>query len=306
MASLIAGVSSCAVLTSSQVNEVKTFAKASEEYTALPGALVQSYGILLRNNKLLAVSRQEFGAKDSQGGIDTARANQAWEDIQEAYTLEYTFRGAAEQMDAALAVLKTYSQILTTLTSDNYTNALGESAAKLGKSLDAATDAYSQKYSAAKPLQKAGGAIAQGVRTAGGLYIRHRQIAILRDTVEAANPLIQGLMSQVEDIAANRLKPDFANYEKNYLGAEFKSVANNSQRLAVTTVSAVYDDLNRARRSAILADQVAAAAGTYKRAHERLVENTRERADLKQPITEIETLIKEVNEGTKVRRTVGG
>jgi DNA repair exonuclease SbcCD ATPase subunit len=209
-------------------------------------------------------------------------------------------------MDAALAVLKTYSQILTTLTSDNYTNALGESAAKLGKSLDAATDAYSQKYSAAKPLQKAGGAIAQGVRTAGGLYIRHRQIAILRDTVEAANPLIQGLMSQVEDIAANRLKPDFANYEKNYLGAEFKSVANNSQRLAVTTVSAVYDDLNRARRSAILADQVAAAAGTYKRAHERLVENTRERADLKQPITEIETLIKEVNEGTKVRRTVGG
>jgi DNA repair exonuclease SbcCD ATPase subunit len=124
--------------------------------------------------------------------------------------------------------------------------------------------------------------------------------------VEAANPLIQGLMSQVEDIAANRLRPDFANYEKNYLGAEFKSVANNSQRLALTTVSAVYDDLDRARRSAILADQVAAAAGTYKRAHERLVENTRERADLKQPIEEIETLIKEVNEGTKVRRTVGG
>jgi hypothetical protein len=306
MAGLLADISSCAVLTSSQVNEVKTFAKVSDQYTALPGSLVQSYGVLLRNNKLLAVSRNEFGAKDNQGRVNPSESIKAWDSIQDAYTLEYTLRDAAEQMDAALAVLKNYSQILTKLASDDYTDALGESAAKLGTSLDAATDAYSNKYSADKPLTKAGGLIAQSVRTAGGLYIRHRQIVILRDTVAAANPLIQGLMVQIEDIASNQLKPAFVNYEKNYLGAEFRSVANNSQRLAVTTVSAVYDDLNRARRSAILSEQVATAAGTYKRAHERLVEKTRARADLIQPIEEIETLIKEVNEGTKVKRTVGG
>ena len=85
---LLLSSAGCAVLTSSQVREVENFTKATEEFVDLPAALPQTYGLLLRNNVLLAVSRYEFGVRDDQRRVDTARANQAWEDVKTAYNLE--------------------------------------------------------------------------------------------------------------------------------------------------------------------------------------------------------------------------
>ena len=50
-------------------------------------------------------------------------------------------------------------------------------------------------------MKEVGGLIAQVVRGAGGIYIRHRQFVILRDTLKDADPLISDLMPEVRDIA---------------------------------------------------------------------------------------------------------
>jgi hypothetical protein len=298
------GLMACAVLTSSQVSEVKNFVQASEAYTELPGALVQSYGILLRDNELLKVSRYEFGKRGVGGAIDTAQANTAWNDIKKAYELEEELSVAGKRMDGALAVLKTYSNILSVLVSDEYTKALGEITVKLGKSLDNSIESYNKKYRADNPLEKIGGLVGQVVRSAGGIYIRHRQYIILRDTLQAADPLIKNLMAEVKDIASNQMKPAIENYEKNYLSKEFKSVANNSGRLSVTVVMFVYEDLRRTRQAALLSDQVAKAADTYALAHEKLVGKTRKRQDLDQVIDELQALRKEVEEANKVKKNI--
>ena len=237
----------CAVLTTSQVQEVKHFAQASDGYIELPGALVHSYGVLLRDSQLLALSRQKFSADD------TVTANSAWDKIVGAYNMEQNLDDTSKQMDGALAVLKQYSLILTQLVADDYTNALGESSAKLGTSLDGAISDYNAKYrTAANPLPSAGGYIAEAVRLAGGLYIRHRQAKILKDTIAKANPLIQGLMGDVETVA-DKMSTNYEAYEKTHLETPFKEVANGSGRLTVTTIAVVYDDLYRARSGKILA-----------------------------------------------------
>ena len=295
------GLSGCAVLTSSQVREVGNFTKATQEFVDLPAALPETYGILLRDNVLLAVSRNEFGAPDDQRGVDATRANQAWEDVKTAYSLETEFGEAGRRLDGALEVLRLYAEILTVLVSDQYGAELEESAVRLGNSLDAATEAYNKAYRKDPPLKKAGSRVGEAVRATGGIYLRQRQIAVLRETVEEAAPLIEDLMTEIEDIAAKQFKPAFTNYEENYLGKEFRSVAINSRRVSVTTVMAVYEDLKRARTGAALADQVAQAARTYTQAHRTLVEKTRSRRDLKKGIEEIQTLKKEIDAARRVK-----
>ena len=163
-------LTACAALTSSQIGEVKKFAVASEAYSALPGSLAQSYGILLRDNKLLSLSRYEYGT-DTGSGVDTTKANQAWDSITGAYALEQGFDAAGKRLDAALKVLKDYSGLLTLLVSDQYSDALGQSAVDLGKAIDGATDAYNKQFKPANPLSKVGGDVGQVVRAAGGVYL---------------------------------------------------------------------------------------------------------------------------------------
>jgi len=288
----------CAVLTTSQVREVKRFSEATDAYTELPGGLARSYGVLARNTSLLALSRKEFSASD------TTNANRAWQEIGQAYETEQTLAAAAERMDRALAVLKIYSQILSQLVSDDYTNALGESSAKLSTSLNSAIDAYNKnKEPAANPLPAVGGNIAESIRLAGGLYIRHRQARILKDTIAEANPLIQALMGNVKIIAENQAQ-DFKAYESK-LKTEFMQVADENRRLTVTTIAVVYDDLSRAYAGEALAKKVGEAATAYAAAHQALVDKTRERMDLKELIAEIQALRSEVKAAQEIKATMG-
>jgi hypothetical protein len=295
----------CAVLTTSQVKEVERFVKASNEYTELPGALANSYGVLLRDNKLLSVSRYQYGTVGPRGGVDTGKSGKAWQEVEDAYRLEVVFNETGKRMDAALGILQDYSRILTALVPDEYTAALDESTRELGTSMDKAIEAYNKSYSPAKPLTKVGGTIGLVIRAAGGLYIRHRQAEILRDVIEKANPLVEGLMDEVAMIATEKFKPALSNYETNYLQSTFMSVVNDSKRIDYATMMLIYEDLRRVKTTEILADQVAQAARTYKKAHGQLVSNTRQSADLKNVIEEVQTLEKEVQAAQKVKKSIG-
>ena len=290
----ILSFSACAVLTTSQVQEVKRFSQVTDAYTELPGELIRSYGELERDSALLALSRKEFSTKNIE---DTA---EAWNKIEGAYKSEHNLDALGKRMDSALAVLKVYSEILNQLVSDDYTDALGESSANLGKSLNSATDEYNKKYGSTNPLPSVGGNIAETIRLSGGLYIRYRQTKILRETIVKANPLIQSLMKDVEDIAS-KMETNFKESENTHIETPFKQMAERSGRLPVTTLMFVYNDLYRARSGQELANKVGEAAKTYSNAHKELVDKTRKRMNLKEMIAEIQTLQSEVNEAKDIK-----
>ena len=304
VATTLACVCGCALLTPSQVREVKTFAQASVDYTELPGELARSYGVLLRDHKLLAVSRQEYGSESANGAVDTVKSKKAWGEIKVAYTLEREFDEDGKRMDAALKVLGVYSEMLTVLVSDKYTDDLQNSAANLAKGLDSTADAYNKAFPSDVPLQKVGTVVGQVVYGAGALYIRHRQFEILRDTVKLADPLVSNLMTKVECIASAKMGTAFANYENEFLGRQFMLAAEGQQHIEMATVSAVYDDLVRARAGVALADSVAAAARAYRKAHLSLVENTRAPMTLTQAIETVKALKKEVDAAKKIKEKV--
>lgn len=301
---LLLTITNCAVLTQSQIYEVEKFAKTSKQYNNLPGMLPESYGILLRNNKLLKVSREEFGTADKKGRIDPSYAKRAWQEIKDAYRLETDLYADGRKLKSAHSILAVYSEILATLVSDDYNEALSRKAQRLGKKLDKITDEYNGAFSKNNPIDKIGGTIAMAIRGASGIYLRNKQAAIIQTTVEKADPMIESLMKDIEHIALHLFKPAFQNYEDNYLGQVFKSVAINSNKISVCTTAFVYDDLKRTRNAIDLSDKVAKASKTYRQAHLTLVKNTRFRKDLEAIIEQIDTLDKEIDEAETIEKKV--
>lgn len=297
-------ISGCSVLTTSQINEVRQFIKASDEYNELPGSLAQSYGILQRNNTLLEISGMEFGLVDEKGGVETDNAKRAWNDIKKAYKVEQEYQSTGQQMNEALTILKTYSQLLAMLVSDDYTDKLSKNVEGMGKSIDEAVNSYNNKFRTSNPLRSPGGDLAGLIRGVGGIYIRNQQEKILQDILSKADPLVKDLMSEVENIALKKMKPSFVNYEDNVLGKSLKSVANSKGDLQVGTIIFVYDNLSRVRQGIDLSDRIARAAHTYMVAHEKLIQNTRTRMNLNYAIAEIEALKKEVEAAKDIREKI--
>jgi hypothetical protein len=283
----IFSITGCAVLTSSQVDEIKRFSQATDAYTNLPGNLTRLYGELLRDSQLLDLSIEEFNTDDP------LTAESAWNKIVVAYDSEQTFSQLGNRMDTALHVLKIYSDLLGKLASDDYTESLDKSSERLGKSLREAIDTYNDNFRKDDPLPFININIARGARLAGGLFLRYRQAQVLKDVIEKADPLVQELMDDVREIS-NIMADNYKHYEDDDLKVRFKNVAIEMGRLNTATYTFVYNNISRARAGQKLAEKVGKSATTYASAHRALLNNTRIRMNIRGMIDQIQVLRNEI------------
>ena len=80
-----------------------------------------------------------------------------------------------------------------------------------------------------------GSVAAQGVRGAGGFYLRRKQTILLKDYVERADPLIEALTRDVEDMIGERVYPHLKDLTGR-VEREFINSANQQGKLGLTTV----------------------------------------------------------------------
>jgi hypothetical protein len=285
-------LSGCAVLTPSQVKEVGRFAQATEGYGALPGAVISMYGQVAEENRLLAVTGYTFRAGDKT-------ADQALEDMKSARQRHREFNAAAKQADEALEILNLYASALTILASDDFTISLDESATAVGKSLDKAIAAYNDSYQ--KNFSLIGSAAAQGVRGAGGFYLRRKQTLLLKDYVERADPLIESLTRDVEDMIGDRVSPHLKDLTGR-VEREFINSANHQGKLDLTTVVRINRIFYQLEGAESLAGAARSSAKRYREAHRALKEALDKKQDLKGVIEQVTVLADEVNAAQKLKK----
>lgn len=292
--------SGCAVLTQSQVEEVRRYAEATSEYTSLPGAVVVAYGELRRELILLDASHRKLDQRTADGKLDPTAAGELVERLDAAYVQEASFDDDGRRIDAQLDVLREYAEVLERVVSDEYTSALGDSAARSAAALDTATAGLNARRAGKAPIPLVGGRIAATIRGTYGIYIRHRQSKILRDTVESATPLVSGLMDDVVEIN-ERMVENFENQISNGFAGPVKSLGMRMGELDLDQLRLVYEDLRLARKGQDLARKVSETAKAYKAAHLELVSKTRAKADLTEVIAQMETLRGEIDAAQKLK-----
>jgi hypothetical protein len=284
-------LSGCAVLTPSQVKEVGRFAEATQGYGTLPGAVISMYGEVAEENRLLAVTGYTFRPGDET-------ADQALKDMKSARQRHREFNAAANQADEALQILNLYASALTILTSDDFNTSLDESATAVGKSLDKAIAAYNDSYQ--KDFSLIGSAAAQIVRGAGGIYLRYKQTVLLKEYVGLADPLIEALTKDVEDMIQEKVSPNLKDLMTR-VEREFINSANHHGKLDLGTVVRINQIFYRLEGAESLADSAVSSAKRYREAHRALKEALGKKQDLKGVIEQITVLADEVKAARKLK-----
>ncbi|MGO9137258.1 MAG: hypothetical protein ACLP9S_04655 [Syntrophales bacterium] len=285
-------ITGCTVLTSSQVKEVKKFADAAKGYGTLPGDVVMAYAEISEENKLLNLTGYVFHS-------DSDTAETALEEMKKARESRDDFNKAANKANDALKILDIYAENLVTLTSDDYTNSLDESATALGQSLDKTLTAYNNAYD--KKLSMIGSTVTQVVRGVGGIYLRHKQTQLLKEYVDKADPVIAELCQDIENVISGNVTPNLEALN-NKLETGFTTLANNHSRLDllnIERVNVLFDKLDSANS---LASAAVSSAQKYRKAHLALKEALVEKKDLKNEIAQINSLVEEINAALKLKK----
>jgi len=285
-------LSGCAVLTPSQVKEVGRFAEATQGYGVLPGAVISMYGEVAEENRLLAVTGYAFRAGDET-------ANLALQDMKSARQRHREFTASAIQADEALGILNLYASALIILTSDDFTASLDESATAVGKSLDKAIKAYNDSYQ--KDFSLIGSVAAQVVRGAGGIYLRYKQTTLLKEYVGLADPLIEALTRDVEDMILEKVSPHLKDLTTR-VEREFRNSANHHGKLDLGTVERINQIFYRLEGAESLANAAVSSAKRYREAHRALKEALGKKQDLKGLIEQITVLADEVKAARKLKK----
>jgi hypothetical protein len=245
---------------------------------------------------MLIVSSRNFS--------DEQAREKAWEEIKKASHVTPAFEEAASQADQALSVLDTYVNLLSTLTSDEFSDSLEKGATELGKSLDKGIKTYNDAFRTPKQkaeLKPVGAAVAQAVAGGGGIFIRYRQAQLLKQHVKEADPLVATLMGDVQELVLQVVKPHLERLRER-LQADFTTAAQRAEKLPLATVVAIAEAMENLEKASKLCDAAAGSAKRYTQAHAKLAQALSERRHLKQRIEEIQVLADEIKAALKVGR----
>jgi len=303
----------CAVLTSDQKDAVKAFATATTNYGTLPGAALSAYADAyvaahwtLQVEDLDSADITKPGSDGDKAAQDLTQSLKAtWAGLAKNEQYQTEFNQTANKASAAFNILDTYSSLLTKLTSDDFTNDLNSDATALSNSLDNGIKLYNSK--AGTNLDPIGSTVAEIVRGAGGIYIRHCQEKALKAAIPPADKMIQTLTTDVAG-AMTELDALLTETEKD-LSDDFTNDSINSYKhghgaLSYELISAFVAEYEKLEAARHLAVQAGTAAKQFATAHAKLAAAINEPASFKEALAEISTLKVEIQAAQTLKSTL--
>ncbi len=280
----------CSVLTDAQVGAVHQFAHATKGFSASPAAVMEAYATVRGERGVLVASTMS----DPTSALKT---------LEEGVRQEERLRKQASEATAALRVLDNYSDLLTVLSSDKFTDELKNQSLALGAALD--QDVATLNKLTNGSTRSFGDLVAGIVRAGGGILIRHVQQRALYEAVTNAQGVVIQATRSVEDLMAVYVTPPDSNLftrESQEIEETFplmQSVATH--RWDLPTLDRVQSALRSSERGLALAKACAAAAARYRQAHAKLVEAITKGSDPSSLIAEINALAQQIRAGEEVR-----
>lgn len=309
---LICGVllslSGCAVLTESQIEETNRFAKATDGFAALPGAVIDQQASLEKTLRLLEISNvkvDKLPEGADQKAIDEAKTRaiqKVHTQYVEAQALYANLKKDQADLDQSLQFINTYTKGLKTLIATDQIDELDKRAESLGKNLDKAVDQLNTlgiKTKEGTDLGIVGSATAGAVRGIGGLMLSYRQARYVKEFTAAYHPHIEAVDRTITNIMTELAARKGANDNgiESFLQKHFK----NYQHLSTSTLLSTdqYTQLNKNLTTS--AQAVITASNALVKAHQSLVDELKTRHTLKTTIETITVLAGHVEAGLALK-----
>lgn len=286
----------CCVLTRSQVEAVSDFAAATKDFPDQPATVMVAHAKLRSERGLLLAST-------------LSNPTPALTALERGVGQDEQLRALADSASAALAILEDYTALLGTLSSDQFTKALQNSAVKLGASIDQGVAAFNKaQTNSANQIDPFGDAVAAVVRGGGGIIIRQMQYKALKDAVITADPAVAKMTDAVRALMSAYVAQSGTEPTMDLFGAEFQQIRDAFPRMRssgghwdLATLDRVEAALRQSHLGAQLAKDSMRAAGSYRAAHTALRAALERDTDVSALKEQIGTLAAEVRAGKTAR-----
>ena len=210
-------LSGCAVLSNSQLQNINTFATATKNYTGFPGEVVKQGQQLQYNNNILEASVLP----------DSGLIIQSLTKSKEQYKKGLDF---SKKMDLSLRLIQDYTALLVKLTSDSYTNDLGENTTELCGSLNNAVALFNSGFSTQIP-PNVGEGISSIINIVGNRIIKNKQAKALKKFIPIADTLIQVTKDKLVEALDDDLKNLIENYKATFQTEYHTIVFNHIEKV---------------------------------------------------------------------------
>lgn len=289
------GLAGCSVLTDSQVNAINDFAQATKGFGTSPAAVMEAHATLRDERGVLVASTM-------------TNPKSALKTLEQGMQQEEKLRQKASEATAALNILDTYSDLLSTLSSDQFTDDLNNKSVALGTAID--QDIATLNKLTGRNSKSFGDLVAGIIRGGGGIFIRHMQHKALYQAVTNAEGAVEQSTGAVEALMAEYLSSsDPQNPGMNLFAQESSEIKENfpmmqsavGRRWDIQTLDRVHSALRSSERGIALAKSCSDAAVAYRQAHVKLVQALKSGNDPSSLIDEIKALAQQVKAGKKVR-----
>jgi len=285
-------LSSCAVLTDSQVKNINAFAATAKSYSAFPSAILRQRADFHLHSELVVAS--QFTDPDAiDHRLDAARKN---------------YNGAVQmssKFDLSLQLIQQYAGLLTKLSSEQYITDLSSPTASLGENLSSVVTIYNSRVKDTLPASL-GSSISKVVLLIGKTLTRHKQTAALKEFVLAADTLVQVTTRNLTTVldgesftdAKGNSFPTLQSLlatEKDFFMQSYRRVVfGDNARINYESIKFYYDELTAYDNTEQARQAIVQAAKSLAKAHAQLAINVREKKDLKDIIAQTQQLITEV------------
>ena len=285
-------LSSCAVLTDSQVKNINAFAATAKSYSAFPSAILRQRADFHLHSELVVAS--QFTDPDAiDHRLDAARKN---------------YNGAVQmssKFDLSLQLIQQYAGLLTKLSSEQYITDLSSPTASLGENLSSLVTIYNSRVKDTLPASL-GSSISKVVLLIGKTLTRHKQTAALKEFVLAADTLVQVTTRNLTTVldgesftdAKGNSFPTLQSLlatEKDFFIQSYRRVVfGDNARINYESIKFYYDELTAYDNTEQARQAIVQAAKSLAKAHAQLAINVREKKDLKDIIAQTQQLITEV------------
>lgn len=184
-------------LTKAQLAATQSFAKASKSYPSAPAAVITTYADVY-------IAREAFDTSTVRG------AGEVWKMSGQAVETYGSEQSDAKQLGAGLQIVSQYGDLLTKLSSSDFSQADEKAAGSLSTTIDNSVKEYNKEFGKSAP--SIGKYVATGVDAIGEIYIRKRQAEELKWYVSEAEPMVETLTKDTD--------LNLSNFQKDLLPAE--------------------------------------------------------------------------------------
>jgi hypothetical protein len=295
-------LSSCSVLTDSQLTNINAFATTAKSYSTYPGEVFKRRAELHLNNELLQASQFTDAAIIGRT-VNNARAH-----YKSAIEL-------SDKFDLSIKLLQQYAALLAKLSSDNYVVDLTSNTKDLNENLSNLVATYNSKAEKKLPVA-VGQKVSDAILLVGKRLTRSKQARALKSFIPTGNALIKTTTDNLIEVLDTDtfvgsdgmrypslkalIAKDSSDFATNYKNIVLANTQVNGNKVSYASLLTLNSTISAYESTEALRQKTVVAATKLAKAHDVLTKEIERKKNMGEIKIEIQDLIADVQEMRKI------